>query len=1077
MTRRLLAATCLTPLGLALAFPALADTTISTSTSAPVKTSTAASGSPDNLIVASGGTITPTSSGTAVTIDSNNTVSNAGTISFSGIDNSVAIGGGGGFTSGIANSGTITVDETYTQVDSNADGVVDGPFANGTGRYGILLSGSGPFTGSINNSGTITIKGNNSGGIVSNVGIVGDVISTGTISVTGDNSTGIKLGDVTGKVTLGGGSTTVTGLNSVGVALTGNVTGQVTIHSALVATGYTSTALPTSVASLIPADNLKQGGSALVIGGNVGGGVLVAAVTSSTDTTLDADGDGIVDTSESAGSLLSYGSAPALTVGSATQSVTLGTVASSTGGLVLNGSVTASGVYTGFSATAVQIGGLGQPVTIAGGVVVGSSIGATSNGSNATAIDFGSGATAPSLTNAGAITAVSTTTTGGLVRGIAIEAGASLSSIVNSGTISATPFDTTASNNAYAILDSSGTLTSVSNTGTITATSNASANLHAIDVSANTTGFTYTQSQSTATTTIVPVLVGAITTGSGNDLISSSAGSITSTLTTGAGNDTLALSGSATFTGNTLFGDGNDTLTMAGTSKYTGNVTYGAGANTLTIGDTAVFSGQLLNTGANLAVTVNGGTLGLTNTSAITVGSLNVNAGTIGVAINPQTGTHTEIDVAGATAITGASTIKVSLASLVTGAAASSYTVLKSGTLTGSSNLGVTLEGIPYLLNGSITGSDSTGTVAVNIQRKTAAQLGLLRSEAAAYDAVYADIAGNSQLTSLFLGFTDRASLIQRYREMLPDHAGGVFDLLYTGARNMAPSESVTPWARVGGLALWAQQSFWNASQDAVNTPGYRGTGYGASVGGDVSVGDIGRFGLTASYIFADVKDRPDSSVNANQFLVGGYWRGDWGGLHLSGSGGGGVVTLSSTRSLASTSTASPELLTSKGKWHGTVIQGSGRATYEAHLGAFYVRPAGTISYYRLQENKHTETGGGSAYDLIVSDRKSDELAATGTMALGIRTGGGKDPDATNMTFEVEGGRREIISSAIGATTAQFAGGQSFTLLPEDRKSGYTGTVSVSIGSQLFRFVASATGEQRSGYHTVLGRVALRGIF
>ncbi|WP_404711574.1 autotransporter domain-containing protein [Sphingomonas sp. MMS24-J13] len=1072
MTRRLLAATCLTPIGLALASPALADTTISTATSTPVRTSTAASGSPDNLVVASGGTITPTSSATAVTIDSNNTVSNAGTISFSGIDNAIAIGGGGGFTSGITNSGTITVDETYTQTDTNSDGVVDGPFANGTGRYGILLSGSAPFTGSITNSGTITIKGNNSGGLVSNVGIVGNVTSSGAVTVTGDNGTGIKLGDVTGKVTISG-AVTATGQNSAAVALTGNVGGQVTIHSALVATGYTSTSLPSTLTSLT-ADNLKQGGSALVIGGNVGGGVLLGTATSSTDTTLDADGDGIVDTSEGASSLTSYGSAPALLVGSSTQSVTLGQVASSTGGLVIGGSITASGVYAGFNATGVQLGGLGQPVTITGGVVVTGTIAATSNAKNATGIDFGSGTTAPSFTNSGAISATSTTTTGGLVRAVAIEAGASVPSIANSGTIVATPFDTT--NTAYAILDSSGTLTKVSNTGTISTGSNATATLHAIDVSANTTGFTYTQSQNSSTTT-APALIGAITTGSGNDVISSSAGAITSTLTTGAGNDTLALSGSATFTGNTVFGDGNDTLTMAGTSKYTGNVTYGAGANTLTIGDTAVFSGQLLNTGANLAVTVSGGTLGLTSTGATTIGSLNVNAGTIGVAINPQTGAHTEIDVTGATAITGASTIKVSLANLVSGTATSSYTVLKSGALTGSGNLGVTLEGLPYLLDGSLTASDSAGTVAVNIQRKTAAQLGLLRSEAAAYDAVYADIAGNSQLTSLFLGFTDRASLIQRYREMLPDHAGGVFDLLYTGARNMAPSESVTPWTRVGGLALWAQQSFWNASQNAVDTPGYRGTGYGASVGGDVGLGDVGRVGLTASYIFADVKDRPDSSVNANQFSVGAYWRGDWGGLHLAGSGGGGVVNLSSTRSLASTSSAVPELLSTKGKWHGTVIQGSGRASYEAHIGALYVRPAGTISYYRLQENKHSESGGGSAYDLIVDSRKSDELAATGTVALGFRTGGGKDPDATNMTFEVEGGRREIISSAIGATTAQFAGGQSFTLLPEDRKSGYTGTVSVSVGSQLFRFVASATGEQRSGYHTVLGRVALRGIF
>lgn len=1076
MTRRLLAATCLTPIGLALASPALADTTISTTTSTPVRTSTINNGAADNIIVGSGVSVTPTSSATAVTIDSNNNVTNNGTISFSGVDNSVAIGGGGGFTSGIVNAGTITVDETYTQTDSNGDGVVDGAFAQGTNRYGILLTGSGPFTGAINNSGTITIKGNNSGGLVSQVGIVGDVQTTGAITVTGDNGTGIGLNSVTGKVTIAG-TVSVTGQNSVGVLLGGNVTGQVTIHSAIISTGYTSTSLPATLTSLT-SDNEKQSGSGLVIGGSVGGGVLIAAATTSTDTTLDADADGIVDTNESAGSVTTYGSAPAVLVGSSTQAITLGSVASSTGGLVINGTVTATGVYAGLNgvtipATGVQIGGLGQSVTIAGGVVVGGSITATSNSSNATGIYFGSGATTPSLTNSGAIAAVSTTATGGVARAVLIDTGASLPTITNSGTLSTTPFDSTQSGTV--ILDNSGTLTSVTNTGTINASGN-SATLRAIDVSANTSGFTYTQSQSTATTT-TPVLIGDIYTGSGNDTISASAGTLTSNITTGNGNDTVALSGAAAMTGNTTFGTGNASLTLAGTSAYTGNVTYGTGANTLAITDTAAFKGQILGTSGNLAVSVQGGTLGLTNTGAVAVGSLAVNAGTIGVAINPQAGTYTQLNVGGATTITGSSNIKVSLSSFVSGASASSFTVLKSGTLTGSSNLGVSIEGLPYLLNGSLTTSDSAGTVTVNIQRKTAAQLGFVRSEAAAYDAVYADIAGNTTLTNLFLGFSDRASLIQRYREMLPDHAGGVFDLLYTGSRNMAPSESVTPWTRVGGLALWAQQSFWNATQDAVNTPGYRGTGYGASVGGDIALGGVGRVGLTASYIFADVKDQPSTSVNANQFSLGAYWRGDFGGLHLAASGGGGLVHLSSRRSLASTSTTIPEVLSDTGKWHGTVMQGNARAAYEAHLGGFYVRPTGTISYYRLQENKHTESGGGSAFDLIIANRTSDEFAATGTMALGFRTGAGKDPDATNMTFEVEGGRREIINSTVGATTAQFAGGQSFTLLPEDRKSGYTGTVSVSIGSQLFRFVASATGEQRSGYHTVLGRVSLRGIF
>jgi hypothetical protein len=890
--------------------------------------------------------------------------------------------------------------------------------------------------------------------------------------VVGDNGYGIRLGAVDGRVTIAG-ATAVVGENSVAAALTGDVSGQVTIHGSITATGYTATSLPASTA-LLTADNLKKSGSALLIGGNVGGGVLIGTTTTSTDTTLDADKDGLADTTEGVGTLVSLGSAPALAIGSATQAITLGKVDSSTGGLAINGLVSAAGIYDKVNATAVQIGGLGQPVTITGGIVVGGSVAASSNGGDATAISLGSGVNAGTLINSGAITASSTTVAGGTARAILIDAGATLTSITNSGTIAATPVNSTSA--SYAIVDASGTLRSVSNTGAITASANA-ANLRAIDVSANTTGFTYTQAQSATTGASAPSLTGAINTGSGDDTINVSAGRMTATLATGAGNDRLDLSGAAVFSGSSSFGAGNDTLTLGGTSTYTGSVDFGTGTNVFTIGAGTAFSGQILNSNAGLAATVQqGGSLGLTDTNAVALGSLTVNGGTLGVTINPASGAHSQFNVAGATAITGASTVKVTLTGLVTGT--SSYTVISSGTLTGSSNLGVSLAGLPFLLSGSLSANDATGTVAVNIQRKTAGQLLLLKSEAAAYDAVYADVAGNAQLTSLFLGFTDRSSFIQRYRQMLPDHAGGVFDLLYTGARNMAPSESVTPWARIGGMALWVQQGFWNATQDAVDTPGYKGSGYGATIGGDVALGDAGRIGVSAAYIFADVKNRTQSSVNANQFTGNVYWRGDWGKFHLAASGGGGIVSLTSRRALASTSSAVPEVVSNKANWNGTVLQANARGAYEAALGSFYLRPAGTLSFYRLHEKGRTEAGGGSGFDLTIGGRTSDELAATGTVALGVRLGGNpRDPESTQVTFEVEGGRRQVIESKIGATTAQFAGGQKFTLGAEDRKSGYLGNVTLSVGSQLFRFVGTVTGEKRDGYNTVLGRVALRGLF
>lgn len=81
------------------ATPALADTTVGGATTTPLATSTAG-----NVTIASGGSVTPGGAGAAVTIDSNATVSNAGSITSRDISNSIGILANPGVTSGITNS-------------------------------------------------------------------------------------------------------------------------------------------------------------------------------------------------------------------------------------------------------------------------------------------------------------------------------------------------------------------------------------------------------------------------------------------------------------------------------------------------------------------------------------------------------------------------------------------------------------------------------------------------------------------------------------------------------------------------------------------------------------------------------------------------------------------------------------------------------------------------------------------------------------------------------------------------------------------------------------------------------------
>src|SRR5512139_1070395 len=87
LMKRLFVTAALLPLALASA--ARAETKIATATTAPVKTSTAASGAPDDLTIDTGGSVKPTAAGAAVTLDSNNAVKNAGTIGFNNVSNAV----------------------------------------------------------------------------------------------------------------------------------------------------------------------------------------------------------------------------------------------------------------------------------------------------------------------------------------------------------------------------------------------------------------------------------------------------------------------------------------------------------------------------------------------------------------------------------------------------------------------------------------------------------------------------------------------------------------------------------------------------------------------------------------------------------------------------------------------------------------------------------------------------------------------------------------------------------------------------------------------------------------------------
>ena len=225
---------------------ASAQTVIDTKRTTPVRTATVKNGAADDINIVAAGSVV-TSGGTAVSLDSNNKVANAGTIQITDANDAIGIGTAAGVTGEITNSGKIVLDESYTPTDLDKDGDLDGPFAQGSRRTGIRTAGA--FAGNVTNSGEITIEGNDSAGIHLNGPLTGNLAQSGKINVLGDRSVGVRTGAVSGNVTLGG-TTTAVGQGAVGARIDGDVGGALTIEGGIGSTGYRYTTPPTDVSKL-----------------------------------------------------------------------------------------------------------------------------------------------------------------------------------------------------------------------------------------------------------------------------------------------------------------------------------------------------------------------------------------------------------------------------------------------------------------------------------------------------------------------------------------------------------------------------------------------------------------------------------------------------------------------------------------------------------------------------------------------------------------------------------------------------------------------------------------------------------
>ena len=991
----------------------MAEVVISTARTTPITTSNATGSGPDDIRIASGGAINVTS-GVAATVDTgkNLTIDTGGAINM----NPAADGATGvlvipGITSNLLINGSISVNDTIGEYpDDDKDGDIDGPWATGTGRYGIRYAAGTPVTGNliIGATGLISVDGNNSYGISIESGLVGKLQNQGTIRTFGDNSIGVRtLGLITGPVNLLG-TITARGANTSAVSIGGDVNGRLTVQGDISATGYRYTARGSDAfEGKLDAEDKLQGGAAVIIAGNVAGGVVIDRPPVDADpANLDEDGDGIPDSTESTATINSYGAAPAISVGSATRSITLGVAGTGDNafGFINRGTVNGQGVYAGVAANAIVFGGNpGQTVAISGGIRNEGTVAALALGANATAVRVGAGTTAPQIFNSGAITgAVSSELASSSATAIRIDAGATVNSFTNNGSVLASAGGGVAT--VTALLDLSGTLTSITNTRSLQAALNANekgdpltGTTTAIDVSANTTGVTLIQ------TGVAAAATSANPDTDGDGVPDRDEPFIAGAIKLGSGADTL---------------DIRNGLVL-------GDIAFGAGADRLLISGGGVVRGAVSDSDGALSINVTNGTLDARQTTRTNITSLNVGAdGDLIVTVDPASSTAGGFNVSGtATLATGAG-LGVRFASLLS--APGRFVLIDATTLNfGTIDLGSIEANSPYLYVVQAGANVPAGDVFVDVRQRTASEAALIASEAAFYDSFYSSISDPDAVTirNVFLAQAGRDDFINLYEQLLPDHSGGPLLSLASGVD--AVTRALTgrnAAAAPGETSAWVQEINFYADKDKTETYGFRSEGFGVAGGIERGTG-LGNVGLTMAFTSSDLED-PESEaeevLSASLVELGLYWRAQGQYWTTWARGAAGYAAFNSERRLVGAGLN----LSNESDWNGLTFAVAGGASYERNFGRFSVRPEVYAEYFALREDGHVEEGGGDGFDLEIDDRDGHLFSATAAINLGMSMG-----ENNWLRPEVRVGWRQNISIDPGETIGRFrSGGPDFNL-------------------------------------------------
>lgn len=1126
MRRRLFAAVSLTAL---CAAPAWAQQTITDTRDEPVETANAdGQGNPDNIVIGTGGrVILVGGTGPAVRVNSDNTLTTGvgSLIQISdtnadgdpvNVDGATGIQIDPGSDTTFIHNGAIVLDDSADAVDSGTDDLrdldedgnatdrdfeADGPLAADQNKTGVLIGavdanfdpvpGQAAVTGDVQfgASSAVTVQGQNSYGVRAVADIDGDLIANGQIIVTGEDSRGLSIeGDVSGDVQVR--AATVTAPGGSAVVVDGDVGGGVRTIGAVSASGYrTNQRFSESLMALFEneaeaqargdvADN-RNAGSAFIIAGSVQDGVFfssgasVTAFTGGGAAVTIRPGDGGAGDQQIGAVLLPDDFTADLTDDDDASDLL-------DYAFVNEGAITADGVFDGKDATAFLV------------------VGRSDNGSIRSVILSGDG-----ISNVNRINAQSYD---GIARGVHISGFVQADTLHNAGVVSATATvgyqndgfaeDRFQTGEAIAIqLDDGSNLRRILNDqGTILArVVGAGESATAIFVADDrleeirNTGAITAQTGSLSSTfegTVDRIAVDARQHAGGLNIIQER----------GLDGNGDPVSAAPIMRGDILFGSGDDRLELLD-GEFIGDVNFGTGSDVLVI-DGATFTGAINSaktygddTNAptfdnDLLVDVTNGRIVLTSSDALVLrDAVFRNGGVLDVTIdNTQTGAAF-LSASGDVTFESGSNLAVSLGNVI-GLGGEFEVVTADGALSiADENAVLTTSDAPYLYRAAFSRSQTDpNTLLLTLELKTTEEMGMNVNQAAAFDEAIAAFEAMDTIGAAFAGLRTEAAFFAAYDQLLPEYAASAIQ--FALASNDAAAGALETRLRNARMSpddlagVWIQEFgyFADRSETAFG-PGYRGQGVGVAVGLDRPVGPFYAVGVQLSGAASEIEEVGgfDEPMIAISGQFGGYAAMDVGGFDINGSIGIGYDYYESERNILIDDFSA--VLTAD--WSGWHVAASAQAGRDFVMGRWTLRPEASLSYLSLFESGFAEqveqapaVGTVDDLALVVDDRDSSVLLGAAGVSLSRRYG----TDVSWWAPSLRVAYRGEFSGGDADTTARFGpNGDPFTLRAEElSNSGVLVGFGLSAGSNYSTFSFAYDADIRDDFIRHVARLVIR---